>query len=143
MKMKRYTIMMSLATMLLGLVSCSSDEGTDNMNGTADLQLTTEISTTRSIIEGTTFNVGDNVELFINSAANNISYAWAEYNAAGFWSISPTVKLSGANVGLIGLANLKDADITPDDNGEQRDILIGIPNLKDGTIINAANPKVP
>ena len=143
MKMKRYTIMMSLATALLGLVSCSSEEGSDNMAKTADLQLTTDISTTRSIIAATSFSAGSMVELFVSGAANNINYAWAEYNAAGFWSINPTVKLSGANVGLIGLANLKDADITPDENGDQCDILIGTPNLAKGAFINAAYPKVP
>lgn len=143
MKMKRYTIMMSLATALLGLVSCSSEEGSDNMAKTADLQLTTDISTTRSIIEATSFSAGSMVELFVSGAANNTEHAWAEFNATGIWNISPTVKLSGNHAGVIGLANLKDGDITPDASGEQMDILIGIPNLTDGTFINAANPKVP
>ena len=143
MKMKRYTIMMSLATALLGLMSCSSEEDSGNMAKTADLQLTTEISTTRSIIEATGFSVGNNVELYVSGAANNTEYARAEFNATGFWDIYPTIKLSGNSTGVIGIANLRGEDITPDATGDQRDILIGIPNLTDGTIINAANPKVP
>ncbi len=136
----RYTIMMSLATMLLGLVSCSSEEGTDNMAGTADLQLTTEISTTRSIIESTAFSAGDQVSLYVSGAANAVTTATA-VNDAGKWVIDPVVKLNAQRVGLVGLANLAET-IVPDSKGNQNDILIGLPLRDDGNSINAGQPTV-
>ena len=142
MKMKRYTIMMSLATVLLGLMSCSSEEGNGNMTATADLQLTTEISTTRSIIEGETFSYGDVVQLYVSGEAEGKNFAWA-YNDAGKWIIDPTIKLNNNHVGVVGVANLLNRDITPDEKGDQSDILLGLPTLADNTYITAANPVVP
>lgn len=141
MKMKRYTIMMSLATALLGLGACSSEDGTDNMTGTAYLQLTTEIATSRAIIDATAFNTGDQVDLFY-STANGSGQTRAVCDN-GKWSISPAVTLDGNSVGIAGIANFGKGDITPDENGEQNDILLGLPNKSNYTYINAANPIVP
>lgn len=143
MKIKRYTIIMSLATVLLGLVSCTQDESTDNIAGTADLQLSTEIATTRSIIEGSAFSNGDRVELYVSSAANGISYVQA-VNDDGKWIIAPKVELNSQSVGVVGIANYPyNNDISPDSIGNQQDFLIGLPDhISNGTSINAANPEV-
>lgn len=141
MKMKRYTIMMSLATVLLGLVSCSQDESIDNMTGTADLRLSTEIATTRAIIEGTAFSSGDRVELFVNNTigANTVSAICDD----GKWIIDPAVKLNNLSMGVVGIANRPAFSIAPDSAGNQQDILIGLPDkIANGTSINAANPEV-
>ena len=135
--------MMSLATALLGLTSCSQDESNNSVVETADLQLSTEIATTRSIIEGSSFSNGDKVVLCINGAANGIYGAWA-VNDAGKWVINPTVKLNSQSVGVVGIANFpENNDISPDALGNQQDLLVGLPDqISNGTSINAANPKV-
>ena len=136
--MKRYISIFGLATMLLGLMSCSSDEGTDNTTaGTAALQLNTEIATTRSIIEGTTFTNGDVVKLFLSGAYNGVNEATATY-VDGKWQISPAVVMNNQSLGIGGLANMVES-IAPDANGDQKDILVGAPVLADGYALNAAN----
>ena len=144
MKMKRYIIAMSLATALLGLASCSQDEGTDNTASTADLQLTAEISTTRGIIERTQFTTGDQVQLLVAGAANKEMLDATAVNDAGTWVINPTVKLTAQRIGLAGLMNVPDTtgnsrvSIAPNANGDQPDILVGVPGSQ---TINAANPR--
>ena len=144
MKMKRYIIAMSLATALLGLVSCSQEEGTGNTAATADLQLTAEISTTRGIIERTQFTKGDSVQLFVIGAANSGMLQPTAINDGGSWVINPTVKLTAQRIGLVGLMNVPDtiewgkSSIAPDAKGDQPDILVGVPGSQ---TINAANPR--
>jgi hypothetical protein len=135
---------MSLATALLGLASCSQDEGTDNTASTADLQLTAEISTTRGIIERTQFTTGDSVNLFVAGAVNSGMLQATAINDGGSWVINPTVKLTAQRIGLVGLMNVPDtiewgkSSIAPDAKGDQPDILVGVPGSQ---TINAYNPR--
>ena len=134
-KMSKNTIKISLATMLLGLLSCSTEESVDNIVNSDVLRINTNIAPTRSIIEGTNFSEGDKVQLSISGAANGVYNAEATLSE-GSWTISPKGR---QRAGVSGYANLTDT-IAPDETGNQNDILFGVSTLSDGYAVNWQNP---
>ena len=137
-KMSKNTIKISLATMLLGLLSCSTEESVDNIVNSDVLRINTNIAPTRSIIEGTNFSEGDKVQLSISGAVNSVYNAEATLSE-GSWTISPKVVLGRQRAGVSGYANLTDT-IAPDETGNQNDILFGVSTLSDGYAVNWQNP---
>lgn len=135
--MKKYSVILLAAALLSGIWSCSSEEKVDNATSKA-LQLNTSISMTRSIIEGTNFSDSDKVELHIAGAANYITNSAAELTE-GKWKLLPLPLLSYQRAGVGGYANLTNS-ITPDQEGDQNDILLGYTTLPDGFSINWDNP---
>ena len=124
--------------MLLGLLSCSSEESVDNIVNSDVLRINTNIAPTRSIIEGANFSEGDKVQLSISGAANGVYNAEATLSE-GSWSISPKVVLGRQRAGVSGYANLIET-IEPDETGNQNDILFGVSTLSDGYAVNWQNP---
>lgn len=137
-KMRKNTIKISLATMLLGLLSCSSEGNVDIIDNNEVLRINTNIAPTRSIIEGTQFSEGDKVQLSISGSANNIYNAEATLSENS-WVISPKVVLGRQRAGVSGIANLTET-IAPDETGNQNDILFGVSTLSDGYAVNWQNP---
>ena len=137
--MKNYKSFMLAAVILPGIISCSSDEKAgDAAEESRSLLLNTNISQTRGIIDNTNFSDGDQVSLYVTGAVNNVTKTEAILSE-GKWQLSPTPLLGFQRAGVGGYANLTE-DISPNTQGDQNDILLGVSTLNDGLSINWDNP---
>jgi len=148
MKKRKYISALSLATLLLGMASCTSDDVQDMTEKTASLELRTDIAPTRAIIEGTQFTEGDSIDLVMQGTANNVSSCRARLEK-GQWVLDREVLLNKNRVGICGItvkSDLKNTSlydwngsIVPTETGNQTDILVGT-QILDKYAVNSNNP---